>query len=359
MPDVPGRLLATSFDADAEPLTSLYPPQPFVKEFGFELRVCAWAERHWQPSGDGRVLVARQLGTRSRRWDTVIIETTETALTQRAAFGPERLDSDLLFVAQHAPTGWDYYRDCLPDPGYPWRYVRESIHRAADRGFIETRRDGNRIEIRRRYRYPDWVDRIVAIENKPDLDASAARRLAEQLEHDVALGLADEVWLATNTTGDDIEPALLEAMPVDVGILAVDADGIHAERVWNPRTLDASSPGVRPTDRCDGRIDFEYADADWKQRKRLEIAERAYERGWRSYAETMRPDCRHFELRDPAGPFPWCAAKEREPTATECSGRCVDFEPEPPAWRSKEWPLSGGPGRAVSQLLDRKRQRRR
>ena len=340
-----------------------------MKEFGFELRVCAWAERNWPPASDGErdTVVARQLGTKHRRWDTVVVETTKAGLTARAPFGEERLDSDLLYVARNAPASWAYYREALPDPGYPWRYVREAIHRAADRGFLETRRSGNRIEIRRRYRYPEWVDRIVAIENKPDLDAAAARVLAEQLEHDVALGLADEVWLATSTTDDRIEPALLEAMPVEVGVLSVselDA-GPAVDPIWRPRTLDAGGPGTRILDRPDGgaadrsAARFEYADPDWKRRKRLEIAERAYERGWRSYVGTMRPDCRHFELRDAAGPFPWCAPKGRAQTAAECSGRCPEFEPEPPGWRDRGWPIDGGPGNAAKRLLERKRARRR
>jgi hypothetical protein len=341
-----------------------------VKEFGFELRVCAWAERNWPlddwNSADTAAIVARQLGTRRRRWDTLVIETTDAALRGREPFGEDRLDSDLLHVARHAPSSWTYYRECLPDPGYPWRYVREAIHRADERGFVEMRRNGNRIEIRRRYRYPEWVDRIVAIENKPDLDASAARRLADQLEHDVALGLADEIWVATAATDDEIEPALLEAMPVEVGVLSVSNDGgWRCEPIWQPRTLDVTAPGTRILDRPTGgprdasAARFEYADPAWKRRKRLEIAERAYERGWRSYAATMRPDCRHFELDDPTGPFPWCAAKGREQTASECSGSCEEFEPEPPAWRSRGWPIEGGPGRATKRLLDRKRRRRR
>lgn len=340
-----------------------------MKEFGFELRLCAWVERNWSPTGErvGCPVVARQLGTKHRRWDTVVIETTDAGLTDRAPFGGERLDSDLLHVARNAPSSWAYYRDTLPDPGYPWRYVREAVHRAADRGFVETRRRGNRIEIRRRYRYPAWVDRIVAIENKPDLDAAAARVLAQQLEHDVALGLADEVWLATSATDDEIEPALLETMPVEAGVLSVseDATGPTVEPVWRPRTLDPTETGTRILDRPDGgSVDgsaarFEYADPDWKRRKRLEIAERAYERGWRSYVETMRPDCRSFELRDPTGPFPWCVSKDREQTAAECSARCRAFEPEPPGWRSRGWPIEGGPGKAVKRLLERKRSRRR
>ena len=220
-----------------------------MKEFGFELRVCAWAERNWPPgTGDGSPIVARQLGTKRRRWDTIVVETAESGLAGRAPFGEARLGSDLLFVARHAPASWAYYRECLPDPGYPWRYVREAIHEADDRGFLGTRRDGNRIEIRRRYRYPEWVDRIVAIENKPDLDAAAARRLGEQLEHDVALGLADEVWLATEATAEGVEPALLEAMPVEVGILAVspESGSRSCEPVWRPPGSSIAPATLRP-----------------------------------------------------------------------------------------------------------------
>lgn len=337
-----------------------------VKEFEFELQVCAWAERAWPSTYGDQTIVARQLGTRNRRWDTIIIETSTGALGERAPFGSEPLDSDLLFIAQHAPVSWAYYRDVLPDPGFPWRYIREAIHEAADRQFIEKRYRSGRIEIRRQYAYPDWVNRIIAIENKPDLNASAARRLADQLERDVALSLADEVWLATQTTGKDIEPALLETIPVEVGILSVPPklDGT-ADVIWNPRRLPVESPGTRILDRPSNTefdhsaASFEYVERDWKANKRLEIAERAYGRGWRSYITTMRPDCRYFQGIDPRGPFPWCEAKDRQQTAAECSGRCCSFEPEPPAWRQHGWPLSGGPGRALQRLLKRKRRRQR
>jgi hypothetical protein len=284
-------------------------------------------------------------------------------LETRACFGTDRLDADLLHVVEHAPRNWTYYREALPDPDYPWRYVREAVHRAADRGVIEERKRDGRIELRRKWRYPDWVRRVVAIENKPDLDASAARALADQLERDVALGLADEVWLATRRTGAAVEPALFERLPVEAGILAFDEGG--TEVAWHPRSLDPTTQGTRILERPAGGAHdrsaarFEYADPEWKAGKRLEIAERAYERGWRAYADTMRPDCRHFELQDPDGPLPWCAAKGHHPTDRECSGSCEEFSPEPPAWRTKGWPIEGGPGKGHRRLLERQRQRRR
>ncbi|MFC7045053.1 DUF5787 family protein [Halobacteriaceae archaeon GCM10025711] len=340
-------------------------------EFDFELRVCAWAEREWPPDGaldsSTAVVVARQLGTRRRRWDTIVLEVDRVGLSRRARFGAERLDSDLLHVVRNAPADWAWYRDALPDPGYPWRYVREAIHRASDRGVIDTRRDGNRIEIRRKWEYPDWVNRVVAVENKPNLDASAARALAEQVEHDVAMALADEVWVATAATGDRIEPILLEDLPVEAGIVTLDFDADDPASVrWYPRTLAVDDPGTNILERPDGgeydlsAARFEYVDPAEKERQRLRIAERAYERGWRSYADTMRPDCRHYHLRRANGDLlPYCAAKERTQTASECAGSCPSFEPEPPPWRSRGWPIAGGPGKRVKQVLDERRQRQR
>jgi hypothetical protein len=342
-------------------------------EFDFELRVCQWAERDWPPGGtldhDTTTVVARQLGIKRRRWDTIVVEADREALAARANFGDDHVDSDLLHVVQNAPADWEWYRDALPDPGYPWRYVREAVHQAAERGVVERRRGQNgRIELRRKWGYPDWVDRIVAIENKPDLDASAARDLAPQLERDVALGLADEVWVATAETGDTVEPALLESIPVEAGILTVDPERATARSAWNPRSLDPADHGTRIVDRPDtsgseydaSAARFEYVDPAWKRDKRLVIAERAYERGWRSFAETMRPDCRHFELRfDGPALLPWCGAKERHQTAAECAGSCGDYEPEPPVWRQRGWPIEGGPGKAISRLLDRQRKRHR
>ena len=340
-----------------------------ASEFGFELRTCRWAERCWPPDGErgdpSEVLVARQLGTRRRRWDTVVVECDPAGLRDRARFGADRLDGDLLDVIRHAPADWAYYRDALPHPGYPWRYVRESIHRADDRGILETRRRGNRIEIRRKWVYPDWVERIVAIENKPDLDASAARVLGPQLEFDVALGLADEVWVATRMTGERAEPALFEDLPVEAGILALDPDALAAEVAWYPRTLAVDEPGTRIVDRPSGTghdasaASFEYVDPAEKADRRLEIAERAYERGWRSYLETMRPDCRYFETRTDGQVLPHCRAKEREQTARECAGSCSAYEPEPPAWRQNGWPIEGGPGKRIRAVLEARRERRR
>jgi len=323
-------------------------------EFGYELLVCRYAELAWHPSeGPRPAIVSRQLGTERRRWDTVVVEVDPAAFSARRAFGDRTIDSDLLHVVRHAPAEWAWYRDALPDPDYPWRYVRQAVHRAAERDLVETRRDGNRVRLRRLRPYPDWVERVVAIENKPNLDASAADRLADQLRHDVATGLADEAWLATETTGDRVEPALLRELPVEAGVLTTDfAGGVDADSAtvaWHPSDLSRPA-GAGRGDRRDPETET----------RRLEIAERAYGKGWRSYRETMRPDCRHFELRrEGRALVPYCAAKRKVPTARECSGSCPEFSPEPPAWRTNGWPIAGGPGKGIARLLARRRERER
>ncbi|WP_418285192.1 DUF5787 family protein [Halorubrum sp. DTA46] len=319
-------------------------------EFGYELLVCRYAELSWHPSDGVRpAIVSRQLGTAKRRWDTVVIEVDPEAFAARRAFGDRTIDSDLLHVVRHAPADWAWYRDALPHPGYPWRYVRQAVHRAAGRDLIEKRRRNNRIQLRRKRPYPDWVARIVAVENKPDLDRSAADRLSDQLAHDVEVALADEAWLATETTGERVEPALLREMPVEAGILATDfaggVGGDDADVAWHPSDLSPANGAVRDPE---------------TETRRLEIAERAYGKGWRSFRDTMRPDCRHFELRrEGRALVPYCAAKETLPTARECSGSCPSFSPEPPQWRTKGWPIEGGPGKALSKVLDRRWERER
>jgi hypothetical protein len=335
-------------------------------EFTFELLVCRWAELAWPPEAADRpaLVVSRQLGTQRRRWDTIVVECDPEGLAARRAFGDRTIDSELLPVVRHAPAEWAFYRDALPDPGYDWRYVREAIHRAAARGLVEKRKNGRRIEIRRKRPYPDWVERIVAIENKPDLDASAAAALTDQLTHDVETALADEVWLATTRTGDRVEPALLEQFPVEVGVLTFDLDDsgstsartgidttvVDAEAAtvdWLPSTLDTA-------------VDSERFSSEEKTRRRRWLAERAYGKGWRAFTETMRPDCRYFDLhRAGRGLVPYCEAKDRCQTEAECSARCGSFEPEPPQWRTKGWPIQGGPGQGVRTLLERRRERAR
>ena len=402
---------------------------PSDAEFGFELLVCRWAEQKWPPhdaeaqaqtqahaQDDCAVIISRQRGTQHRRWDTIVLECDPAGLSAREQFGPRTLDSDLLRVVRWAPETWTWYRDAIPQPDFPWRYVRAAVHRAADRGVINTRRQGNRIEMKRVAEYPRWLRRIIAIENKPDLDASAARALRDQLQRDVETALADEVWVATTATNNQVEPVLLKDLPAEVGILTFDFDPdvqyhdwAEASVIWHPTKLDSTDPqdwskressseqqtnsdeneernqssekmtttasnsshregktsnesssGPQTTDATTTISDTERVIDTERYRQRLILAERAYGAGWRSYHETMRPDCRHFELRrfgNAGVVVPYCAAKQRSQTAAECTGDCAEFEPEPPNWRMRGWPLTGGPGGRIKQLLTTRRER--
>ena len=402
---------------------------PSDAEFGFELLVCRWAEQKWPPhdaeaqaqtqahaQDDCAVIISRQRGTQHRRWDTIVLECDPAGLSAREQFGPRTLDSDLLRVVRWAPETWTWYRDAIPQPDFPWRYVRAAVHRAADRGVINTRRQGNRIEMKRVAEYPRWLRRIIAIENKPDLDASAARALRDQLQRDVETALADEVWVATTATNNQVEPVLLKDLPAEVGILTFDFDPYvqyhdwaEASVIWHPTKLDSTDPqdwskressseqqtnsdeneernqssekmtttasnsshregktsnesssGPQTTDATTTISDTERVIDTERYRQRLILAERAYGAGWRSYHETMRPDCRHFELRrfgNAGVVVPYCAAKQRSQTAAECAGDCAEFEPEPPNWRMRGWPLTGGPGARIKQLLTTRRER--
>ncbi|MDR9411417.1 MAG: DUF5787 family protein [Haloquadratum sp.] len=314
-------------------------------EFGFELLVCRWAELSWPPhrAAGGPVIVGRQLGEQARRWDTIVLECDPAGLRARAQFGDAALDRDLLFLVRNAPTEFTWYRDCLPDPGFPRRRLLPAIHRAAARGVLEVERRGRRVFMRQVAAYPPWVRRLIAIENKPDLDASAARRLGGQLAHDVERSLADEVWVATALAADaGVPAALIEPMPEGVGIIGIDAHpstGVTGSVLWRPRRLRPASD--------DAPI-------------RYRIAEAVYGQGWRSYASSLRTDCRHLEPRLVGQAIlPWCAAKQTVPTPRGCRHACPKREPEPPQWRMQGWPLDGGPGKSLQRILEARRRRTR
>jgi len=326
-------------------VTTALEGQAPTHEFGFELLVCGWAERHWPPHRrqQGPIIVGRQLGEQARRWDTIVIECDPDGLRARAQFGEQSLDRDLLFLVRHAPPEFAWYRDCLPDPGFPRRRLLPSIHRGAARGVLEVERRGRRVYMRRIAPYPRWVRRLIAIENKPDLDASAARRLGDQLTHDIDRALADEVWVATAVKEDAEVPAvLMEPMPEGVGILGINQhtpSPMRGSVLWRPRRLEID-PADEPI--------------------RYRIAEAVYGDGWRAYSDSLRTDCRHLEPRIiDHTVMPWCSAKQVVPTPHTCRHACPYREPEPPQWRMLGWPLGGGPGRRFRRVLEARRQRNR
>lgn len=294
-----------------------------MQEFGFELALCSHLE-------DPERVVARQLGASvegRRIVDTVLLEPgpefeRRTAITERAI--PERA------IAADVGTGRSrYWKDAFSDVHSD--RARSVIERAVDVGFFERDRRNGRTYVRQTTRYPDrWVGRLVGIENKPDLDRPGD--LQAQLRTDVSLGLFDAVILAT---ADYVTGAHLNRIPESVGVWRFDPETGEREIVREATPLDPDSSGVELLDQQPARTDIAIADAEAKRRARRRIAERAYDKGWRTFAW---PGCTRC---DPEGgpdtaSVPYCewAGRIVDP-ATDCGPDCPGYEDrEPPTVES-------------------------
>lgn len=268
-----------------------------MREFGFEMRLCARLE------SEGH-LVSRQLGTgtRSRRIvDTVLVE-PGPAFDERTRI----TDASVPAAAIEADVGTGrarYWRDVLAD--YHPEYAREVVEEAVDVGFFERERRGAREYVRQTARYPEaWFSRLVGVENKPDL--SRPGDLETQLRKDVSLGLLDEVVLATATY---VTGAHLNRIPEAVGVWRVDPEDGSYEVVREATPLAPDEPGVEVVDESRTRTDVEVVDASEKARLRRRVAERAYGKGWR----VPVLDCPHVECLDlgGVGPVPYCSREGR------------------------------------------------
>ncbi|MEF8976996.1 MAG: DUF5787 family protein, partial [Halapricum sp.] len=254
--------------------------------------------------------------------DTVVVE-PGPAFVDRAAI----TDRTIPDRAIEADVGVGQARD--------WRHVfgdirpdraRSIVEHAVDVGFFERERRNDRLHVRQTARYPDgWFDRLVGIENKPDLDRPGD--LYSQLRRDLALSLFDEVVLATASY---VTGAHLNRIPEEVGVWRFDPDTGEREVVREPTPLDTDGGSVEIVDEFAGRIDIEPVSAEEKRRARRRLAERAYGKGWRP--ETL-PECVNCDpaadSRDAA--VPYCAHYDRivEP-AVECGPDCPGYEPADP-----------------------------
>ena len=285
-----------------------------MREFGFELALCAALE------GEGG-LVSRQLGghVHGRRiLDTVVIEPTD-AVTERAAITAERIPTAA--IESDIGTGraryWKDAFDCHPDR------AERAVELAVERGFFEQERRNGRRYVRQTARYPDWVESITAVENKPDLDRPG--ELERQLRTDVSLGLVDRVVLAT---ADYVTRAHRNRIPEAVGIWRFDPESQERAVIRKPTPLSTGSAGVELIGRTPARADIQIATADEKARARRRLAERAYAKGWRSFDYPACAKC------EPDGDgLPHCAWKGRPVQASaECGPACDGYEPaEEPA----------------------------
>ncbi|WP_262179435.1 DUF5787 family protein [Haloarcula laminariae] len=283
-----------------------------MREFGFELALCASLER------DER-LVSRQLGghVHGRRiLDTVVVEGDVPA---RAAITPDRIPTAA--IESDAGTGraryWKAAFDCHPDR------AERAVELAVERGFFERERRGGRTYVRQTARYPDWVDRVTAVENKPDLDRPGD--LEAQLRTDVSLALVDSVVLAT---ADYVTRAHLNRIPEEVGIWRFDPDSGEREVVREATQLPTDGPGVERIEGHPGRTDVRPVTTAEKASARTRLAERAYAKGWRTFDYPACAQC------SPDGDgLPQCAWKGRPVRASEeCGADCGGYEAaDPPA----------------------------
>ena len=263
-------------------------------EFGFELALCAHLEAttEW--------LIARQLGGAVANPGGRVVDIcavrpgegfeTRRRLTERS-IPALAIESD---VGAGEAVYWREAFDCHPD------HARSVVDRAVDCGFFVAERRGGRQYVRQTTRYPDWIDSLVAIENKPDLGRPGD--LDNQLRLDVSLALFDEVILATESY---VTRAHRNRIPEAVGVWRFDPETGERRVLREPTRLAVADAGIEPLVSKPLATDIAVVSAAEKARKRRRIAERAYGKGWRSYdlpgceqcvlTDDGRPHCRHFD----------------------------------------------------------------
>ena len=244
-----------------------------MSEFAFELELCAALEAR---SDD---IVARQLGASvaspgARIVDVAVIE-PGPAFEARTQLTPATIP-DVAIAADVGPGRWRRVRDAFDC--HPER-ARAAVDRAVEIGFFEReRRDGSEY-VRQVARYPDWFDRIVGIENKPDLGTPGD--LARQLRIDASLGLFDVAILATES---HVTGAHRNRIPDEIGLWRVHRDAdVEIEVLREPVPLAVDEYGIEPVEYTPGRTDVVPVSPERKARARRRIAERAYGKGWRTF----------------------------------------------------------------------------
>jgi len=298
---------------------NFYSPGPdwFRVEFAFELALCASLERE-RPDR----LYARQLGgaVHGRRVvDVVAVEPGPEFDTRRAVTSetipPLAVESDVGPGSAVRPA--DAF-DCHPER------ARAVADRAVEVGYFERERQDGHTAVRQVTRYPDWVDSLVAIENKPDLKSPGDLR--DQLRTDVSLALFDEVVLATESY---VTRAHLNRFPDPVGVWRFDPETGEREVVRKPTRLPVDESGIELLDRHAGRTDVCPVTAEEKARIRRRVAERAYGKGWRP---DELPACARCDPDvGPAPGLPWCTYHDRlvRPTV-ECGSDCAGHDSADP-----------------------------
>ncbi len=293
-------------------------PPVSVHEFAFELSLCARLE------ADHEGIVARQLGGGVARPSGRIVDVVTVApgpqFGDRAALTADAIP----LAAIEADVGAGRFVPVKAAFDGPPERRREQAEAAVDAGFFEQRRHNGRLEVKQVARYPtDWFDTLVGIENKPDLDRPGD--LEQQLRIDVGLGVFDRIVLAT---ADHVTGAQLDRLPAPVGVWQYDGETIEVIR--EATALSTTAHGVELDTVYAGRTDIDIVTPAAKQRARRRIAERAYGKGWRTYA---LPGCANIDAADRHGTagLPRCTYFDRIVNpASACGPSCAGHDPDEP-----------------------------
>ena len=297
-----------------------------MREYGFELRLCAHLEVAGVPDVGDAGVVARQLGTSvhaagGRIVDTVCVlpgpEFDERVALTSDTVPPAVLDADV-------PVG--RYERVTRVFDRPPERARDLAEHGAEAGFLDvTRRDGQQV-VRQTTRYPEWIGGLVGVENKPDLGRPGG--LEFQMRHDASLGVLDYAVVATES---HVTGAHLHRLPDEVGVWRVDFDREDPiEVIRTPEPLDSAGPGLEVLEEHTTRTEVRPVTAAEKARQRRRVAERAYGKGWRTFD---LPACASASTGDGDTALPFCEHFGRvvDP-ASECGEDCPGFaERDPPS----------------------------
>lgn len=285
-----------------------------VREFGFELRLCA----HLESRREG--FIARQLGGGVEHPGSRVVDTVHVApgpeFDRRRQIGGTTIPQ----AALEADVGIGTWRRVTAAIDAPPERAREIAEQAAQAGFFERERRSGHTAIRRATDYPtNWFGSLTAIENKPTLDSPGA--LDEQLRFDTALGLFDRVVLAT---GDHVTRAHLNRLPDAVGVWEFDPDSGERTVVVEPTELGEATAGTEIRAEEPLRTAVTPVSGAQMAVARRRIAERAWGKGWRTYE---LPSCTNCEP-DRAG-IPWCTYYDRIVSPDrECGPDCPGYDPD-------------------------------
>jgi hypothetical protein len=101
--------------------------------------------------------------------------------------------------------------------------------------------------------------------------------------------------------------------------------GLEIEVIREPASLPVDEPGIEPLEYQPGRTEIAVVDADAKARARRRLAERAYGKGWRTYAFAECESC--VADASSGATLPHCDWKGRVVDApAECGAACPGYD---------------------------------